>query len=63
MKVIEIIVSPKGETRLQTKGFAGSECLDASRLMEAALGTTQHEQLTAESHTSQSAGQQIRQQS
>ena len=61
MKVIEIIVSPKGETRLQTKGFAGSECLDASRLMEAALGTTQHEQLTAEFHTMQAVSQQSQQ--
>ena len=26
MKTIEIIVSPNGETRVQTKGFAGSEC-------------------------------------
>ena len=38
MKVIEIVVDPKGQTILQTKGFAGPSCRDASRLLEAALG-------------------------
>ena len=31
MKTIEIIVSPKGETTVQTKGFAGASCRDASK--------------------------------
>jgi hypothetical protein len=26
IKIIEIIVSPKGEARVETKGFAGNEC-------------------------------------
>ncbi len=38
MKTIEIIVSPKGETRLETKGFAGASCQEASRFIEKALG-------------------------
>ena len=50
MKTIEIIVSPKGETSVQTKGFAGQSCRDASRAMEAALGQRTGEQLTAEFH-------------
>ena len=37
-KVIEITVDPKGETTVQTKGFAGSECREASRFVEQALG-------------------------
>ena len=37
-KVIEIIVSPKGETRVETKGFAGNECQQASEFIEQALG-------------------------
>ena len=49
-KTIEIIVSPKGETRLQTKGFAGSSCREASRFIEQALGQRTGEQLTAEFH-------------
>jgi hypothetical protein len=48
MKTIEIIVSPSGETRVETKGFTGRECLEASRQLETALGVKQAEQLTSE---------------
>ena len=37
-KTIEIIVSPSGQTQLQTKGFSGAECQAASQFLEAALG-------------------------
>ena len=47
-KIIEIIVSPKGETKVETKGFAGEECRDASRAIEAALGQRSAERLTTE---------------
>lgn len=47
---IEIIVSPKGETTVQTKGFAGASCRDASKFIEQALGCRTSEQLTAEFH-------------
>ena len=50
MKTIEVIVSPDGQTKLQTKGFAGSQCRDASKLLEAALGKTTEERLTTEYH-------------
>ena len=50
MKTIEIIVSPKGETTVQTKGFAGSQCRQASEFIEKALGQRTGEQLTAEFH-------------
>ena len=53
---IEIIVSPQGETRLETKGFAGASCQDASRFIENALGETLSDQPTAERHQV-SAGQ------
>ena len=58
---IEIIVSPKGETQVQTKGFAGSSCRDASRFIEQALGQRKGEKLTAEFHQSETV-QQINQQ-
>lgn len=48
MKRIVITVSPKGETQLQTTGFAGPECKEATRLLEAALGTSANERLTTE---------------
>jgi hypothetical protein len=47
---IEIIVSPKGETIVQTKGFAGASCRDASRFIEQALGCLAAEHLTTEFH-------------
>jgi len=50
MKTIEIIVSPKGEAQVQTKGFAGSSCRDASRFIEQALGQRTGKKLTAEFH-------------
>jgi hypothetical protein len=47
-KTIEIVISPKGETKLETKGFAGSGCQEASRAFEQALGVSSDEQLTSE---------------
>ena len=60
-KIIRIIVSPKGETKIETKGFSGSECRDASKFLEQALGQPVGEQLTAEFYQGQPAGQQIQQ--
>ena len=59
-KTIEIIVSPEGQSRIETKGFTGSECRQASEFIEQALGKRTNEQLTAEFH--QSATQQQSQQ-
>lgn len=59
-KIIEVIVSPTGATKIETKGFTGAECQQASDFLEKALGPRQSEQLTAEYHTEQSAD--IRQQ-
>jgi hypothetical protein len=39
MKSIEIIVSPTGATSVQTHGFSGASCQEASRFLEQALGT------------------------
>ena len=50
MKLIEIIVSPTGQTDVQTKGFVGGECREASRFVEEALGREVEEMLTAEFH-------------
>lgn len=57
MKTINIIVSPSGETKVETKGFTGSECREASKLIEQALGQRADEQLTAEFHLGQQTGQ------
>ena len=38
MKQIEIIVDDKVAVRVETRGFAGAECMEASRFIEKALG-------------------------
>ena len=48
IRIIEIIVSRSGATRLETKGFTGASCQVASQLLENALGIKQTEQVTAE---------------
>lgn len=53
-------MSPTGQTSVQTKGFTGSECREASRFVEEALGQRVNETLTAEFH--QAASQQVVQQ-
>ncbi|NLF73204.1 MAG: DUF2997 domain-containing protein [Candidatus Anammoximicrobium sp.] len=61
MKTIEIIVSPKGEATVTTKGFTGSSCREASRFIEKALGQRTEERLTPEFHAVQSVEQEQRQ--
>jgi len=48
MKIIEVVVSARGETIVLTKGFTGPECQEASKWIEAALGAKLTEQKTAE---------------
>ena len=59
-KTIEIIVSPTGQSSLQTLGFTGSSCQEASRFLEQALGAQSSERLTAEFYQTQATGQQAR---
>ena len=48
MRTIEITVNPDGSTTVQTKGFTGAGCKEASRFLEEALGEVEHERRTAE---------------
>ena len=57
MKTIEITISPKGESKVETKGFSGGECREASRFVEQALGQRTAETLTAEFYQGQQAAQ------
>ena len=61
MKTIEITVSPKGETKVETRGFTGGECREASRFIEQALGQRTAETLTAEYHQGQQTAQELKQ--
>jgi Protein of unknown function (DUF2997) len=61
-RIIEVTVSPTGESTVQTKGFAGSDCQQASKFIEDALGITTGERKTAEFHAiPETERQQIRQ--
>jgi hypothetical protein len=60
-RIIQVIVSPRGETTVQTKGYSGGECREASNFLEQALGQRTSETMTAEFHQDQSAGQEIQQ--
>jgi hypothetical protein len=62
VRIIEVIVSPQGETTVQTKGFVGAECLQASKWLEQALGITASDVKTAEFHQQAVAEQQAQQQ-
>ena len=58
---IEIIVSPTGQTDVQTKGFSGGECREASKSLEEALGQRVSETLTAEFHQADQQQQVVQQ--
>ena len=60
-RVIEVTVSPQGEVTVQTKGYAGGECLQASKFLEQALGVATAERKTAEFYQAAAAQQQIQQ--
>jgi hypothetical protein len=60
MKTIEITVSPAGATRVETRGFTGGECREASRFVEQALGARTAEALTAEFYQGQQAEQPLK---
>ena len=63
MKTIEITVDPQGQAKVETKGFSGSECREASKFIEQALGRSTGETLTAEFHQDQSVDQHLKQSS
>ncbi len=48
MKVIEVIVDPKGGISLETKGFEGTGCRDATQQLEQALGIVSRDSATPE---------------
>ena len=63
MKRVEIIVDPKGNSKVETKGFAGSECIEASKFVEQALGKATALRTTAEFYQSATTQNRIETQS
>ncbi len=50
-RIIEVTISPQGEATVQTKGYAGGECLQASRFLEQSLGVATADKKTGEFYT------------
>ena len=61
-KSIEVVVNPKGEVKVETKGFTGASCRAASQAFEEALGIKAAERTTAEFYqpTTTAATQQLK---
>jgi hypothetical protein len=60
-RIIEVVVSPQGEMTVQTKGYAGTDCLLATKFLEQSLGVVAADHKTAEFHAQAAAEQQVRQ--
>jgi hypothetical protein len=60
-RIIEVVVSPTGETTVQTRGYAGADCLAASKFLEQALGVATAEHKTAEFYQPTAAEQRVEQ--
>lgn len=58
-RMIEVTISPTGETTVQTRGFAGSDCLEASKFLEGALGLVAAEHKTSEFYSATATQQHI----
>jgi hypothetical protein len=63
VKTIEITVDREGRVTVETKGFAGGSCREASRFVEEALGVRTSERSTAEFYQGQEARPDLRQSS
>jgi hypothetical protein len=48
MKTIQLSISPAGQVRLETRGFAGETCLKAAAFLRESLGQVAHETRTPE---------------
>jgi hypothetical protein len=59
VKTIEITVSSTGQTSIETKGFSGAECRQASEFIETALGQPRAERLTGEFYARESQPQRL----
>jgi hypothetical protein len=57
---IAITVDPEGRARVETHGYAGPACREASRYLERALGLPARETLTAAFHQRQADREHLR---
>lgn len=58
-KIIEVVISANGQTSIETRGYTGNACRDASRFLEDALGLRTADTSTVEvNHIAQQAAHQ-----
>jgi Protein of unknown function (DUF2997) len=60
-RIIEVTISPQGEATVQTKGYAGADCLLASKFLEQSLGVPTQDRKTAEFYQDAEVQQHARQ--
>jgi hypothetical protein len=60
-RIIEVTVSPQGEATVQTKGYAGGDCIQASQFLEQSLGVRTDDARTAEFYQAAQVQQPARQ--
>ena len=60
-RIIEVTVSPKGDTSIQTKGYSGADCLQASKFLEQALGVVAKDSKTGDFYQSAQSEQRVEQ--
>jgi hypothetical protein len=60
-RVTELIVTKEGQTTIQTKGYSGGTCTDASKWLEQALGITTNERKTTEFYETANTDQHVQQ--
>ena len=60
-RIIEVTVSPNGEATVQTRGYSGGDCLQASKFLEQALGTPGEDRKTSEFYQQTTAEQHVQQ--
>jgi len=47
-KTITLLIAPNGETKVETHGFDGQSCTDATKFLETALGRRTEQQFKSE---------------
>ena len=62
MRTIEITVDAQGQSKVETRGFVGPACREASRPFEQALGLRTAEATTAEFHQGRQSDKHLSQQ-
>ena len=58
---IIVTINPDGSTSVETKGYVGKSCKDASKFIEDALGKVESDKLKPEYHQQATSGNRIQQ--